>query len=102
MSGRQRMLIAILQSDGSRRMVEVTGRRNIETLCRLVANPTGITTLDHWARGVRLSHYIFKLRQYGFDIETIDEEHDGIRYGRYCLRSRVILPDGVAGETEAA
>ena len=52
----------------------------------------GVTPLDNPAP--RWSHYIFKLRRAGFNIETIDERHGGAFAGshaRYVLRSPVTV-----------
>ena len=45
--------------------------------CRLLlqAGKQGISSLNH--PGARISHYIFKLRSYGFAIETIYSKHGG-------------------------
>ncbi|MEM6623657.1 MAG: helix-turn-helix domain-containing protein [Pseudomonadota bacterium] len=50
------------------------------------AGSGGITSWDY--PGVRLSDAIFRLRQAGFVIETIREQHGGKfpgSHGRYCL-----------------
>jgi hypothetical protein len=74
--------------------VTVTGR-DADTLEKLKdAGPRGLTPIDYPAP--RWSHYVFKLRRAGFNIETIDEAHSGPFAGthaRYVLRSDVeILP----------
>ncbi len=78
--------------------------RDGQTLLRLVrAGEAGITTLENPAP--RLSHYIFKLRRMGLDIETQDEAHGGIFagvHGRYRLRSKVRVVDINGAESEAA
>jgi hypothetical protein len=45
--------------------------------CRLLmqAGKQGISSLNH--PGARLSHYIFRLRSYGFAIETLYTKHGG-------------------------
>lgn len=63
------------------------------------AGRAGCTPIDH--PGPRWSHYVFKLRGFGFIIETINEMHGGPfagRHARYVLRSDVQLLDeqGVA------
>ena len=78
-----------------RREIEVTGNRYIQALKALVeAGDRGVTALEISSWALRLSHYIFILRRdYGLDIETRDEPHDGGTHGRYFLRSTVILED---------
>jgi hypothetical protein len=54
------------------------------------AGVRGCTPIDH--PGPRWSHYVFKLRGFGFSIETIDEKHGDPFAGshaRYVLRSLV-------------
>lgn len=58
------------------------------------AGPHGVTPIDNPAP--RWSHYIFLLRRYGIDIETIHEAHGGPFAGthaRYVLRSHVTIED---------
>lgn len=73
------------------RTIEVTGRRNIEALRHLIeAGQKGVSALDFWATGKRLSHYVFKLRGFGLEIETQDiQAGDGITYGRYILKGDI-------------
>ena len=70
--------------------IKVVGR-DAWALRNLVdAGERGCTPIDH--PGPRWSHYVFKLRGFGFDIETIDEKHAGPFAGthaRYVLRSQV-------------
>jgi len=54
------------------------------------AGAAGCTPIDH--PGPRWSHYVFKLRGFGFLIETVNENHGGPFAGthaRYVLRSKV-------------
>lgn len=54
------------------------------------AGTGGCTPIDH--PGPRWSHYVFKLRGFGFIIETVNEAHGGPFAGshaRYVLRSSV-------------
>ena len=56
------------------------------------AGNAGCTPIDH--PGPRWSHYVFKLRGFGFVIETVHENHGGPFAGthaRYVLRSDVEL-----------
>ncbi|MGJ7039666.1 hypothetical protein J2Y63_002924 [Shinella sp. BE166] len=54
------------------------------------AGLAGCTPINH--PGPRWAHYVFKLRGFGFLIETINENHGGPFAGthaRYVLRSKV-------------
>ena len=54
------------------------------------AGPRGTTSIESPAP--RVSHYVFKARQAGLDIVTVDEPHSGAfsgHHGRYYLRSKV-------------
>ncbi|MGA1803351.1 winged helix domain-containing protein [Rhizobium sp. HT1-10] len=78
--------------------VKVIGR-DAWALRNLVnAGSQGCTPIDH--PGPRWSQYVFKLRGFGFAIETIDEKHGGQFAGshaRYVLRSQVeIIEDSDA------
>ena len=56
----------------------------------LAAGNSGCTPIDNPAP--RWSHYIFKLRRGGIDVETIHEAHGGPfagHHARYVLRSRI-------------
>lgn len=59
----------------------------------------GVTPITNPAP--RWSHYIFQLRGYGLEIETVREEHGGPfagHHARYVLRSPVdVLQQKVAG-----
>lgn len=72
------------------RTITVIGR-DAWALRNLVdAGSVGCTPIDH--PGPRWSHYVFKLRGFGFVIETINEAHGGPFAGthaRYVLRSHV-------------
>lgn len=67
--------------------------REAQTMQMLVKNgDMGISSLHH--PGIRLSHYIFKLRGYGFIIETINTSHGGDFPGHhavYVLRSETTI-----------
>lgn len=81
--------------------IKVVGR-DAWALRNLVnAGVRGCTPIDH--PGPRWSHYVFKLRRFGFIIETIDEQHGGPFAGthaRYVLRSEAEIIS--ADETESA
>jgi hypothetical protein len=50
--------------------------RFAQTLALLIENgPAGLSSLE--SPGVRLSHYVFRLRRDGVPIETEDERHSG-------------------------
>ncbi len=71
----------------------------LENLIR--AGDAGCTPIDQ--PGPRWSHYVFKLRRFGFVIETIDEPHGGPfpgSHARYRLMSKTICLDDE--EQEAA
>lgn len=56
----------------------------------------GVTPLDNPAP--RWSHYVFKLRRAGLNVETIDEAHGGAFSGshaRYVLRTPVTVVETV-------
>lgn len=74
--------------------IKVVGR-DAWALQNLVnAGNFGCTPIEH--PGPRWSHYVFKLRGFGFAIETIDEKHAGPfpgSHARYVLRSEVEIID---------
>jgi hypothetical protein len=65
--------------------------RFAQTLALLIENgPAGLSSPE--SPGVRLSHYVFRLRRDGVPIETQDERHSGSyagRHGRYRLTAPV-------------
>lgn len=67
--------------------------RDAWTLSRLLAaGERGVTPLENPAP--RWSHYVFRLRRAGIEIETIDAPNTGAfggRHGRYVLRSAVTV-----------
>ncbi|MDL2408740.1 hypothetical protein PY650_24475 [Rhizobium calliandrae] len=77
-------------SDGSEMFVH---GREAQTMQLLIKNgDQGISSLHH--PGIRLSHYIFKLRSYGFLIETVNTPHSGDFPGHhavYRLKSEVMV-----------
>lgn len=57
-----------------------------------LAGKVGCTPIDN--PGPRWSHYVYKLRRMGFDIETITENHGGQfsgHHARYLLKSAIAL-----------
>jgi len=58
------------------------------------AGAAGCTPITH--PGPRWSHYVFKLRREGLDIETVTEAHGGTfagHHARYVLRTNVLVLD---------
>lgn len=83
-------VLAKIEPDGA--VHDVVGRDAWALLNLHRAGETGCTPIDH--PGPRWSHYVFKLRRAGFNVQTIDESHDGPFAGshaRYVLRSRVSI-----------
>ena len=81
------------------RTITVIGRDAWALQNLVQAGTAGCTPINQ--PGPRWSHYIFKLRGFGFVIETINEMHGGPfagHHARYVLRSQVELLDeqGVA------
>ena len=78
----------VLQGDDTRE-VKFTGRE-AETLLQLMdAGERGVSSLTH--PGIRLSHYVMKLRRAGVNIETNMRPFGGAfpgEYGAYILRSK--------------
>ncbi len=71
--------------------VVVKGRDRWALESLIHAGKVGCTPIDH--PGPRWSAYVFKLRGFGVDIETIHEKHEGSFSGthaRYVLRSIVV------------
>jgi hypothetical protein len=81
----------------------IAGRDAWALDCLYRAGPAGATPIDH--PGPRWSHYVFKLRRMGFNIETITESHGGQfsgHHARYVLRSTISLVVKGEDETRAA
>ncbi len=89
----QKLIItARILPDG--RAVTVIGRDAWALRNLVEAGKAGCTPIDH--PGPRWSHYVFKLRGFGFVIETVHESHGGPFAGthaRYVLRSDVEIVD---------
>jgi len=78
--------------------VTVVGREAWALNHLISAGECGCTPIDH--PGPRWSHYTWKLRGYGFAIETIHEKHGGQfpgTHARYRLGSKVNVLDSTAG-----
>lgn len=67
--------------------------REAWTVKRLIeAGNRGFSSFDEPAP--RLSHYIWRLRRAGIEIETVSEQHGGTfpgQHGKYFLRSRLVV-----------
>lgn len=83
-------------------MFTLTGR-DAWALSRLImAKKGGVTPLSE-PTGPRWSAYVYKLRRFGLDIETITETHGGAfpgTHARYVLRSDVRLLSNGDGYAE--
>lgn len=68
--------------------ITVTGRE-AQTLTALIeAGSKGITALEMSSWAYRLGAYVHRLRHdYGLDIETVREAHEGGSHGRYILHT---------------
>ncbi|WP_085043801.1 winged helix domain-containing protein [Ensifer aridi] len=75
--------------------VTLVGREAFTLRKLLDAGDRGISSLDHV--GIRLSHYVMKLRRAGITVETVPTEHGGDYpgvHGVYKLRSQLsVLKD---------
>jgi hypothetical protein len=93
----QRKRISILALGPNGRFM-VTGRNAQALKALVVAGQRGIITLElsnTWA--LRLGAYIHQLRHdYGLDIETLREPHDGGWHGRYVLHTPCQIIGGAA------
>lgn len=89
----RRLTVTFLLDDIAEDQVAI-GRDAWALMQLLKAGDGGLTTLQNPAP--RWSHYIWKLRAQGVNIETIDEAHGGLFSGshaRYILRSLVRVVD---------
>ena len=77
----------------------VIGGRDLQTLQALAERGMSrLSSLEFPA--LRLAAYVFNLREFGLDIETIREKHDGPFpgwHGRYVLHSQVKIAGGNHG-----
>lgn len=79
--------------------VTVIGRDAWALLSLMRAGNAGCTPISRPAP--RWSHYVFKLRGHGINVETIDENHGGSFSGshaRYVLRDRLTVSGGNLAE----
>jgi len=93
----KRLSVTFLLDDGPEDRIAV-GRDGWALMQLVNAGGAGLTTLQNPAP--RWSHYVWKLRGLGIDIETIDESHGGPFAGthaRYKLKSRVRVVDLAGG-----
>lgn len=81
-----------LHDDAGPQQVRVVGRDAWALSALIQAGERGVTPIDTPAP--RWSHYVWKLRQAGINVETITEPHGGPypgHHARYRLRSRLRL-----------
>ena len=98
-----RIFYVVTEPDGTAREVTFKGRDAWALDELIAAGEAGCTPIDH--PGPRWSHYVFKLRRAGLDVETITEAHGGPYKGthaRYVLRSKVRRVTPAAGFRVAA
>lgn len=84
------VLYAAILADGTEREMRFKGRDAWALDALIASGDVGCTPIDH--PGPRWSHYVFKLRRAGLDVETVTEAHGGPYKGthaRYVLRSNV-------------
>lgn len=77
--------------------ITVLGRDAWALRVLIEAGKRGFSSIDKPAP--RTAHYIFKLRKFGFAIETITEMHGGAypgHHARYVLHSNVAILEGQA------
>lgn len=94
--GRKRLIVRakIVENGEPGQPITVVGRDAWCLKELLAAGQRGITSLQNPAP--RLGHYIWKLRRFGFAIETIHENHAGDypgHHARYRLHSEVVLSE---------
>ena len=83
-------MYALTEPDGTGREMRFKGRDSWALDQLIGAGEQGCTPIEH--PGPRWSHYVFKLRRAGLNVETITEAHGGPYKGthaRYVLRSKV-------------
>ena len=110
MGSRQKLRAVVIEANSdfpllsSRREIEVTGARFIQTLRALTeAGPKGVTALEMSSWALRLAHYIHILRtRHGLNIETRTEPHEGGTHGRYFLKTSIELIDADDGDGRVA
>ncbi|WP_347376819.1 hypothetical protein [Ensifer sp. Root1252] len=93
---RKRLLLRakIVENGEAGQPITVVGRDAWCLKELLAAGQRGITSLQNPAP--RLGHYIWKLRRFGFAIETTHENHAGDypgHHARYRLHSEVVLSE---------
>lgn len=80
--------------DDAAKVYEIRGRIAQTIVALVAAGLAGITAAEMSCWAYRLGAYIYTLRHdYGLDIETIYEPHDGGAHGRYILHTAVEILD---------
>tara|TARA_R100000365_G_C2742888_1_gene71576 strand:+ start:1455 stop:1820 length:366 start_codon:yes stop_codon:yes gene_type:complete len=93
--GKRLTFTATIHNDTSNIPVTVVGREAWTLLHLINAGAKGVRPIDRPAP--RWSGYVMPLREAGFNIETVREEHGGTfsgQHGRYILHSRVTVAGG--------
>ena len=84
--------------DGSRRVLECSGRIAQTLECLVAAGSKGITALEMATWAIRLSHYVWVLRhRHGVSIGTQFETHGGAypgKHPRYTPLDQVCIEAG--------
>lgn len=76
--------------EGEARHFELTGRLAQTVWYLIEAGTEGVTALEMSSWALRLGAYVHVLRhEYGLDITTAREEHEGGWHGRYVLHTPV-------------
>ncbi|WP_024896867.1 winged helix domain-containing protein [Brucella rhizosphaerae] len=88
-------VFTIVNVGGTPFNIAVKGRDRWALENLMNAGKAGCTPIEH--PGPRWSAYVFKLRSFGVDIETVHEKHEGSFSGthaRYVIHSSVLPHDG--------
>lgn len=82
-----------MATKNGRRCFTIEGRRVAQTLIALkIAGSQGITAAEVSCWAYRLASYVHKLRhEYGLDIVTHKEEHEGGWHARYEMLSDITI-----------
>lgn len=104
MSTSRKLKVAVASENGER-IVTVMGRDAWALSELMAAGSKGCTPIDNPAP--RWSHYVWKIRQTGIEVETVTENHGGEfagHHARYVLKSavRIIERGGEAPDRQIA